>query len=129
MAPNSVDQILHNFLTEKREDKQKQLKSSAYAKNLGEVRVGLGSCCVASGSADVHHALQASLKDTGIQTTIKRVGCVGMCHRVPLVEIIKPGEETVLYDKVAAHEVKKIMRRHFKTRGLVYIYCSNLRIR
>ena len=73
---------------------------------------------MASGSADVHQALQESLRDTGIHTSVKRVGCVGMCHRVPLLEIIKPGEETVLYDKVAPHEVKKIMRRHFKASGL-----------
>jgi len=74
----------------------------------------LGSCCVASGSANVHRALEESIADTGIHTSVKRVGCVGMCHRVPLLEIIKPGKEPILYDKVAPHQVKKIIKRHFK---------------
>ncbi len=114
VAPNGVDQILNNFQINWQNESPKNKPVQAYDNSQGEVRIGLGSCCVASGSADVHQALQNSLQDTGIRTSVKRVGCVGMCHRVPLLEIIKPGEETVLYDKVAPDEVKKIMRRHFK---------------
>jgi NADH-quinone oxidoreductase subunit F len=42
------------------------------------------------------------------------VGCVGMCHRTPLVEIRKPGAEPVLYDRVQPQDVKKIVLNHFK---------------
>jgi NADH-quinone oxidoreductase subunit F len=117
VAPNGVDQILNNFLTNAPTGGSKQSGQISHKKSEGEVRIGLGSCCVASGSADVHQALQNTLKDTGITTSVKRVGCVGMCHRVPLLEIIKPGEETVLYDKVVPGDVKKIMRRHFRAAG------------
>jgi NADH:ubiquinone oxidoreductase subunit F (NADH-binding)/NADH:ubiquinone oxidoreductase subunit E/Pyruvate/2-oxoacid:ferredoxin oxidoreductase delta subunit len=117
VTPNGVDQILHNFLSNNQNKPSKHLAQQSSKDTIGEVRIGLGSCCVASGSADVHQALQESIRDTGIHTSVKRVGCVGMCHRVPLLEIIKPGEETILYDKVAPHEVKKIMRRHFKATG------------
>jgi NADH-quinone oxidoreductase subunit F len=117
VAPNGVDQILNNFLTNAPAGASKQSTPISSQKSEGEVRIGLGSCCVASGSAKVHQALQNSLKDTGIMTSVKRVGCVGMCHRVPLLEIIKPGEDTVLYEKVEPQNVKKIMRRHFRAAG------------
>ena len=32
---------------------------------LGEIRVGLGSCCVAQGSGQVHHAIEEPLAETG----------------------------------------------------------------
>ncbi len=52
---------------------------------------------------------------------IKPVGCVGMCHQTPLVEIVDPektGQQGVLYTRVAAAEARKIVRRHFRPKGL-----------
>ncbi len=80
----------------------------------GEIRVGLGSCCVASGSSLVRQALEKSLRDTGIQTRVKRVGCVGMCHKTPLLEVNIQGQEPVLYARVKPEEVHGIVLRHFR---------------
>ena len=79
----------------------------------GEIRIGLGSCCVASGSGRVQRELARCLADTGIRTRVKRVGCVGMCHRTPLLEVISPDGPTVLYDKVRPEDVGRIVRTHF----------------
>ncbi len=58
---------------------------------VGEIRVGLGSCCVAQGSGKVHRAIEDALAQSGAPAVVKRVGCVGMCHQTPLVELIPPG--------------------------------------
>ena len=79
----------------------------------GEVRIGLGSCCIANGSGNVHHALADALARTGAHVTVKRVGCVGMCHQTPMVEIDVPGTPPALYSRVQPDAVGAIVRRHF----------------
>jgi len=85
---------------------------------LGEIRVGLGSCCVAGGSGKVYEALQRAIAATGARATIKRVGCVGMCHQTPLVETVVPGEPASLYAGVGSQDAKAIVRRHFRAHGV-----------
>ena len=55
---------------------------------LGEVRIGLGSCCVAQGSGQVHEAIRRAIAASGAPAVVKAVGCVGMCHQMPLVELV-----------------------------------------
>jgi len=77
-----------------------------------EVRIGLGSCCIASGSLDVKEALEAALNNFGAKVTVKCGGCVGMCHRVPLVEIATADGDKQQYGNVAPNAVRDILRQH-----------------
>jgi len=88
------------------------------AQPIGEIRIGLGSCCVAGGSGKVHEALERAVAEAGMPVTIKRVGCVGMCHRTPLVETILPGHPPAFYASVNAEDAPAIVRRHFPSRRL-----------
>jgi NADH-quinone oxidoreductase subunit F len=80
----------------------------------GEIRIGLGSCCVASGSAAVKLELENSLRRNRINVHVKQVGCVGVCNQVPILEIQKPGEQPSFYAKIKPGEVNEVIRRHFK---------------
>ena len=84
----------------------------------GEIRIGLGSCCVANGSGLIHHAMQQALAATGSNVPVKPVGCVGMCHQTPLIEIDLPGQATVRYSRVQPEFAKTIIRQHFKANSL-----------
>jgi NADH-quinone oxidoreductase subunit F len=95
-----------------------------------ELRVGIGSCCVAGGSMDVRRELDKTLAMLGLDNhvAVKPVGCVGMCHQTPLVEVLirRPGEQTasdgengILYTKVTANKASKIVRRHFRPKGVL----------
>lgn len=81
----------------------------------GEIRIGLGSCCVASGSADIKEELENTLHVNNIHVHVKQVGCVGICNQTPIMEIHKPNEEPVFYTKIQADEVRKIVLSHFKS--------------
>ena len=51
---------------------------------------------------------------------MKRVGCVGMCHQTPLVELIPPdGQPRRLFAKVGQQEAADIVLKHFKPRGVL----------
>ena len=83
------------------------------------VNVGLGSCCMAKGSDRLFQALQAGAARTGADVVVKRVGCVGMCHRTPMVEIAAPGERSQFYAGLGPDNALDLLRRHLRPRGLV----------
>jgi NADH:ubiquinone oxidoreductase subunit F (NADH-binding)/NADH:ubiquinone oxidoreductase subunit E len=123
LTPDSVSTMLDDFLRQEAAGPRngKRLVTPIRGEGLPEIRVGLGSCCIASGSGKVRDAIEQALADSGVETTVKvkRVGCVGMCHHTPLVEVIKPNGPTILYSKVQEHDARKIVLRHFQPQGVV----------
>jgi NADH-quinone oxidoreductase subunit F len=75
-----------------------------------EFRIGLGSCCVAGGSMDVMRCLQQEIADRKLNAVIKQVGCVGICHLTPMVEVIVPGQEPIVATRATAADVHQIVR-------------------
>ncbi|MCP5518265.1 MAG: NAD(P)H-dependent oxidoreductase subunit E [Verrucomicrobiales bacterium] len=83
-----------------------------------EIHVGLGSCCMAKGSDELFHALRDSARMAGTGIRVKRVGCVGMCHRTPLVEVAQHGKSSAFYAGLTPSNAQAIVRRHFQPAGL-----------
>ena len=71
-----------------------------------EIRVGMGSCGIASGAESVRDALDEAARRAGAEGLVKAVGCNGMCHHEPLVEVVDNGR-TVLYGDVLVDEKMK----------------------
>ncbi len=114
-----VNNMIKSFEQDQGSHNRKLLPAHQESKNLqGEIRVGLGSCCVASGSEEVKESVELAVVENALDVNMKGVGCVGMCHQVPLLEIIPEGKEAVLYSKVQPGDVKEIINRHFKPQGL-----------
>jgi NADH-quinone oxidoreductase subunit F len=84
---------------------------------LAEIRIGVGSCCVAGGSLKVREALMNAVRSTGAEAVVKPVGCVGMCHQTPLVEVASNGTRMGLYAKVKSGDAESIVRKHFRPKG------------
>ncbi len=111
--PAKVKEVIEDFDLHKNKKTIRASSKGKFRETEGEIRVGLGSCCVASGSEDVRKALSQSIHENDLNVSLKHVGCVGMCHQVPLVEIVKDDQEPVLYSKVEADSVKGIIENHF----------------
>ncbi len=88
------------------------------ANGLAQINIGLGSCCMAKGSDQLFHALRQSAAQTGASVSIKRVGCVGMCHRTPMVEVIQSGRPAALYAGLGPSDARGLVLRHFRPKGL-----------
>ncbi len=86
---------------------------------LGEIRIGLDSCCLAQGCGLVHDAIQRTLAESGAPAVVKRVGCVSMCHQTPMVELVLPDGQSKMFAQVAPDQVPDIVLEHFKPRGLL----------
>jgi NADH-quinone oxidoreductase subunit F len=83
-----------------------------------EIRIGLGSCGIASGALAVRDALEAEMTEIGGGAFIKAVGCAGLCHREPLVEVVEDGRRA-LYGNVTPGDARQLVRRHVRPRGVV----------
>jgi NADH-quinone oxidoreductase subunit F len=84
----------------------------------GDIRIGLGSCCQARGSANVQLAVAEALAELGANVSIKAVGCVGMCHQTPLLDISAGDRPAVTYAQVQPGDVRDIIRKHFRSGSL-----------
>ena len=116
VTTEKIKEIIDDFLVEKDKPGGEKIKTLAENKKIqGEIRIGLGSCCVASGSAGVKEELENTLSNSNINVNVKQVGCVGVCNQVPLMEIHKPGSDPSLYVKIAPEDVKRVVHKHFKS--------------
>jgi NADH-quinone oxidoreductase subunit F len=77
-----------------------------------EIRIGLGSCGVASGGEPVRTALQQATLRARAPSVVKTVGCNGMCHCEPMVEVVEHGGRVTLYGNVTPDTARHIVRRH-----------------
>jgi NADH-quinone oxidoreductase subunit F len=122
LTSGTVGPMLREFLV-----RQKARKGPAraiaprFAAETGtaEIRIGQGSCCIASGSTDVRQSLEKAVFELQADVRIKPVGCSGFCDQSPLVEVVDGKGESTRYAKVDPDEAERIVKRHFQPRGLV----------
>jgi len=119
VSTSQVGSILSDFESQKEDSGKKQYKYADGTEVQGEIRIGLGSCCVASGSDEIRDTVKDTIDRNGLNVKLKHVGCVGMCHQVPLVEIVPVEGETTLYSQVKAADVEQIVEQHFQPRGFL----------
>ncbi len=119
VSTSQVGTILSDFESQKGASGKKKFKLADGSEVKGEIRIGLGSCCVASGSDEIRDAVKDTIDRNDLNVKLKHVGCVGMCHQVPLVEIVPANGEPTLYSKVKAADVDQIVQEHFQPEGLL----------
>lgn len=114
VTTSHIPGIIKDFEKQKDTGGKRIFKNNDGKEIKGEIRIGLGSCCVASGSAEIRKAIEKTVAQNNLHVNLKHVGCIGMCHQVPLVEIAPVGKEPILYSKVNPKDVKSIIEEHFK---------------
>ena len=94
-------------------DDLKALRRSLRARRKAPLRLCVcgGPGCLASGSADVHRALQEEAGRMGLDLEVSldlvRTGCQGFCERGPLVTVHPSG---LLYGHVQPQDAEEILR-------------------
>lgn len=116
---DSVTPVFEDFVKREAEAKngKAELKPREIHQNGAEIRIGLDSCCVASGTDRIEAAIEAALIDIESDVPIKHVSCVHMCHQVPVVEVIQEGKPNTMYVKVDEEDISEIVSRHFKPKN------------
>ena len=91
-----------------------------------EVRVGLGSCCVAGGSKELLAEIMEVRYKFDLNLKMKPVGCVGVCNQTPLMEIVTRDQKSSRYTNVRRDQVEDILLKHIRPRSLNKRLKSNL---
>ena len=116
VMPGKVNEVIDDFLAQQvineKETAKKELRQTT-----GEIRLGMGSCCMASGSSDIYKELLIASGELGIDVKIKPVGCVGVCNKVPLIDVVRPDGAVLRFPNVKPAEIKEILHHHFKSAG------------
>ena len=80
--------------------------------NNYKVVVGLGSCGIAAGGLKVYEAFEKKLGEMGSGTLLDETGCMGMCYKEVLTEVIDPDGKSYIYGQVTPEKAEKIIESH-----------------
>lgn len=80
----------------------------------GKVRiiVGMGTCGIMAGARKTMKAFLADTEDRNLDVEVTQAGCIGLCELEPIVEVILPGQPSVIYGKVSGDRAREIVYRH-----------------
>jgi len=79
---------------------------------IGTIRVGTSTCGLAAGAGAVVAAIEQHVHYRRLPVVVRRTGCLGACHREPLVEVLADGNST-LYGPVTPERVAPLLDQHF----------------
>ena len=89
--------------------KEKGMKSLSPSKT--KITVGMATCGIASGAELVYNALADEIEKQKLDIILSKAGCIGMCYREPLVDVIEPNRPRLTYSKVTPKNVIAILNQ------------------
>lgn len=90
--------------------KKRELKATSGAV---QVIVGMGTCGIAAGARDAMKAILETIeKDAIAGVIVTQTGCIGLCEKEPIVQVIVGEQPKVTYGKVTPEVARKIVKEH-----------------
>ena len=117
-VPGVIQSFLHDHRAVNGQAPATEDERGLISNGVPQINIGLGSCCMAKGSDRLFQALENSIHRTGANVVVKRVGCVGMCHKTPMLEVALPGKTSTFYSGLAPGQARELVLRHFRPKGL-----------
>ena len=113
VKPTQIQEIIDDFLRNGINNDEVPGKSDDTDFDA-EVRIGLGSCCVAGGSKEILSEIMEVKEKFDLNISMKPVGCVGVCNQTPLLEIVTKENGSSRYTNVRQHQVEEILLKHIR---------------
>ena len=79
---------------------------------MQQVVVGMASCGIAAGGLAAYNRFVELLAPDKDRISLTQTGCIGMCFREPLVEVIGEDQRRTLYGEVTSDRVDRIVEEH-----------------
>jgi NADP-reducing hydrogenase subunit HndC len=76
------------------------------------IKVGMSTCGVAAGASEVFDTIQSAIKEKGLDVSLKKTGCNGLCYAEPIVEVHTPWSGSVVYRNVNNDIARSIIEQH-----------------
>lgn len=90
--------------------KKRDLKTASGAI---QVIVGMGTCGIAAGARDTMKSILDTIeKDEISGVIVTQTGCIGLCEKEPIVQVVIGEQPKVSYGKVTPEVARRIMKEH-----------------
>ncbi len=84
-----------------------------------KILVGMASCGIAAGAAEVYNALEKKIAQENLPIELAKTGCIGACYREPLVEIQMPDMPPIIYGDVTPKKLPRILKEHIEEKHII----------
>src|SRR5512137_2252006 len=89
---------------------KRQVKSAEGAR---QVIVAMGTCGIAACARDTMKAILTTIEKDNLQgITVSQTGCIGLCEKEPIVQVVVGEQPKVTYGKVTPDIARQIMKDH-----------------
>lgn len=89
---------------------KRELKS---ASGQAQVIVGMGTCGIAAGARETMKAILETIQAEGLSgIVVTQTGCIGLCEREPIVQVVVGDQPKVTYGKVNPEVARRILHDH-----------------
>ncbi|MCX6170356.1 MAG: NADH-quinone oxidoreductase subunit NuoF [Ignavibacteriales bacterium] len=78
---------------------------------MKRIKVGLGTCGISAGGELIYNKFKDEIDLKNLDVELSETGCMGMCYKEVLVEIIDNGN-SALYSNVTTDRVERIVNEH-----------------
>lgn len=90
-----------------------QKKNAKVTFGNAQVIVGMGTCGIAAGARETMKAILNQIeKDNLNDIVVTQTGCIGMCEREPIVQVVVGENPKVTYGKVTPAVAERILKEH-----------------
>ena len=105
--------VIKNLADLRKIKAESQKETEARKHNETQVIIGMGTCGISAGARGVMAAVLEELSKRGLHNVaVLQTGCIGMCQKEPLLDIVRPGEDRVTYGPVKPEDVPRIIADH-----------------
>jgi (2Fe-2S) ferredoxin len=78
-----------------------------------QVIVAMGTCGIAAGARETMKAILDIIEAESLSgISVSQTGCIGLCEKEPIVQVIVGEQPKVTYGKVNADVARRIMKEH-----------------
>jgi (2Fe-2S) ferredoxin len=78
-----------------------------------EVIVGMGTCGIAAGARDTMKAILETIQNDNLSgIVVKQTGCIGLCEKEPIVQVLIGEQAKITYGKVNGDVARQILKEH-----------------
>ena len=97
----------------KRLREQVQSQTRVRLDSSKQIIVGMGTCGIAAGAREVMSAILDEIAKRKLEDiTVRQTGCIGMCEKEVLVDVVMPGQPRITYGRVTPVDIPKIITQH-----------------
>lgn len=87
--------------------------------SIVQIKVSMATCGIASGAKEIMNFMIDELEKRSIDALVTQTGCMGYCYAEPTIEVLRPGQEPVVFGFVDRKKADEIIEKFIKNNELV----------